>query len=142
MKIFLLRFCQIVNVFYQFSWSLKYFQIELVSRLLKTVHRKQNFCFQEIQNNVNFFFSVSSFVEIFSSWIGFKIVENRASKAKFFFSFQFRWNIFKLNWFQDCWKTCIESKIFVFKWFKTTSIFFYQFSVSFRLGCLKTSILS
>ena len=42
----------------------------------------------------------------------------------FFISFHDLWNISKLNWFQDCWKPCIESKIFVFNRFKTTSIFF------------------
>ena len=60
-----MRFCAIVNDFYKFPGSRKYFQAEIISSLLKSVSRKQNFCFREIQSNINFFYQFSDSLKKF-----------------------------------------------------------------------------
>ena len=67
MAIFLLRFCAIVNDFYQFPGSREYFQTEFSSNQLKTVPRKWNLCFQEIQITANNFYQLRDSMRYFQA---------------------------------------------------------------------------
>ena len=101
MKIFLLRFCAIVNDFYQFPGSREYFQADLCHQV----------CWKPCLESETFVFK------------RFK------SPQTIFISFEFRWDIFKLNCRQLCWKPCLASKTFVSKDSAQTSTFLAGYQV-------------